>query len=130
MLKYFKTGKVIFWIGLAIIIFMFIKLATETSKNYQLRSKSDELQGRISNLQDQITDLQNRITYYRTDSYREVLAREKLNVAAAGESVIIIKDDKKKPQEEVTNQVVVRPNAVDNSKLPNYQQWWNFLFGN
>jgi cell division protein FtsB len=130
MLKYFKTGKVVFWAGLIIIIFMFVKLASETSKNYQLRSKSDELQGRITNLEGQIDDLNNRITYYKTDAFREVLARQKLNVAANGESVIIIKDEKNKPKEAQADQVVVSANVQDNSKLPNYQQWWNFLFGN
>ncbi len=130
MRNFFKNGKIFFWLGLFLAIYMFVILAIETSQNYNLRSKSDNLEIQINNLEAQIQDLGNKITYYKTDSYREKLAREKLNVAAPGESVIIIKDDKNKPQEiESINNAIVTA-TDDNSKLPNYQQWWRFLFGN
>lgn len=131
MRKFFKSGKAIFWIGLIVIIYMFAILASETGKNYQLRSKADELEAQIARLEDQIRDLGYKVTYYKTDSYRERLAREKLNVAAPGEQVVIIKDDQQKSEN--TNQpteVVLKSDEQALAEKPNYQQWWVFLFGN
>jgi cell division protein FtsB len=132
MRNYFRSGKIFFWLGLALAIYMFVVLAIETSQNYQLRSKSENLESQISQLEQQIQDLGYKVTYYKTDSYREKLAREKLNVAAPGENVIIIKDQKRDSNQNTEAQSRVISNT-DNQQIankPNYQQWWAFLFGN
>lgn len=130
MRKFISSGKAIFWIGLLVIIYMFAILANETGKNYQLRSKADELEGQISRLESQIQDLGYKVTYYKTDSYRERLAREKLNVAAPGESVVVIKDDIAKKQDiEQEKTIVLKSDEQVLAEKPNYQQWWVFLFG-
>ena len=131
MRKFITSGKAIFWIGLLVIIYMFAILANETGKNYQLRSKADELEGQISRLESQIQDLGYKVTYYKTDSYRERLAREKLNVAAPGETVVVIKDDQaKQKDEQKQKEVVLKSDEQALAEKPNYQQWWVFLFGN
>ena len=131
MRKFITSGKAIFWIGLIVIIYMFAILANETGKNYQLRRKADELEAQISRLESQIQDLGYKVTYYKTDSYRERLAREKLIVAAPGESVVVIKDDQaKKPESQVQKEVVLKSDEQIIAEKPHYQQWWIFLFGN
>ena len=132
MRNFFRSGKIIFWIGLVLVIYMFIVLAVETSQNYTLRSKSQNLEIQIAKLEEQIEDLGYKVTYYKTDSYRDRLAREKLNVAAPGESVIIIKDDKRNSNkdDESVNKVVLKTDEEALSEKPNYQQWWIFLLGN
>ena len=130
MRKFISSGKAIFWIGLLVIIYMFAILASETGKNYQLRSKADELESQISRLESQIQDLGYKVTYYKTDSYRERLAREKLNVAAPGESVVVIKDGQSKTEEaEKPNEVILKSDEQVLAEKPNYQQWWVFIFG-
>jgi cell division protein FtsB len=133
MRNYFRSGKIIFWIGLVLAIYMFVVLAVETSQNYSLRNKSDNLESQIAKLEQQIEDLGYKVTYYKTDSYRERLAREKLNVAAPGESVIIIKDDKRNEKSVKEDEASIKNLKTDEQALsekPNYQQWWVFLFGN
>jgi cell division protein FtsB len=131
MRKVFNYSNVVMVGGLVFIIFMFIILASESSSNYNLRNKSDALESQIIKLQAQIDDLGYKVTYYKTDSYREILAREKLNMAAPGESVIIIKDEKKpKANDTDTKQVVLRSDQEDLSKKSNFEQWRVFLFGN
>jgi cell division protein FtsB len=130
MRKLITSGRVIFWAGLIVIIYMFAILANETGKNYQLRSKADELEAQISRLESQIQDLGYKVTYYKTDSYRERLAREKLNVAAPGESVVIIKDDQaQKSENHMQKEGVLKSDEQIIAEKPNYQQWWIFLFG-
>jgi cell division protein FtsB len=129
MRKYLKSGKIILWAGAIALVYMFVILASETSRNYQLRSKADELDSQISRLEGQVEDLGYKITYYKTDSFREKLAREKLNVAGAGESVVIIKDDKRDRAEDSSqSKIELKSDEQVLSEKPNYQQWWIFIF--
>ena len=132
MRKIFNYSNLVLFGGLAFIVFMFVILATESSNNYGLRNKSDALENQIAKLQSQIEDLGYKVTYYKTDSYREILARQKLNVAAPGESVIIIKDDKSRQSTETneSKQIVLTTDREDLSKKSNIEQWRVFLFGN
>ena len=117
------------WAGAIALVYMFVILASETSRNYQLRSKADELDSQISRLEGQVEDLGYKITYYKTDSFREKLAREKLNVAGAGESVVIIKDDKRDRAEDSSqSKIELKSDEQVLSEKPNYQQWWIFIF--
>ncbi|MCX6804733.1 MAG: septum formation initiator family protein [Patescibacteria group bacterium] len=129
MRKYLKSGKIILWAGAIALVYMFVILASETSRNYQLRSKADELDSQISRLEGQVEDLGYKITYYKTDSFREKLAREKLNVAGAGESVVIIKDDKRDRAEDSSqSKIELKSDEQVLSEKPNYQQWSIFIF--
>ncbi len=130
MRKFFKSSAAIFWIGLIVIIYMFAILANETSKNYQLRSRADELEGQISKLESDIQELGYKVTYYKTDAYKEKLARQELGVQAPGESVVIVKDDQAEQQQsQDTKAVALKTDDQIESEKPNYQQWWDFLFG-
>lgn len=126
MRKFFKSSAAVFWIGLIVIIYMFAILANETSKNYQLRSRADELETQISKLESDIAELGFRITYYKTDAYKEKLARQELGVQAPGESVVVVKDDQANKKSET---VVLKTDEQIESEKPNPQQWWDFLFG-
>lgn len=128
MRKFFKSSAAIFWIGLIVIIYMFAILANETGKNYQLRSRADELEGQISKLESDINELGFRITYYKTDAYKEKLARQELGVQAPGESVVVVKDDQADKKVQATT-VNLKTDEQIESEKPNPQQWWDFLFG-
>ena len=92
MRKMFDFTKAIFWIGLLLVIYIFAILAAESTKSYHLRQKEDELQAQITQLQADIEELGYKISYYKTDEYKEKLAREKLNMQDPGESVVIIRN--------------------------------------
>ena len=96
MRKVFNFSKAAFWIGLLFILYMFAILTNETGRNYQLRSKSDELEQEIAQMQSQIEELGYKVTYYRTESYQDRLAREKLGLQKPGESVVIVKKENNK----------------------------------
>lgn len=131
MRKIFNYSNLVLFGGLAFIIFMFAILASESSNNYNLRNKSDALEAQIVKLQAQIEDLNYQVNYYKTDSYRELLAREKLNMAAPGESVVIIKDDKKpQPALNQSQPMASKSDKEELSKKSNLEQWRIFLFGN
>jgi cell division protein FtsL len=130
MRKILHYQNILVWVFLAFVVIIFARFVSESSQNYQLRNKADDLEIQNTKLEAQIEDLANKIAYYKTDSYREILAREKLNLAAPGESVIIIKDDKRnKQQPQATPQVYYKTSQSLEGKS-NPEQWRLFLFGN
>lgn len=130
MRKILNYQNILVWIFLAFVVIIFARFVSESSQNYQLRNKADDLEIQNTKLEAQIEDLANKITYYKTDSYREILAREKLNLAASGESVIIIKDDKRNSQKpQATTPVYFKAGQSLEGKS-NPEQWRLFLFGN
>lgn len=127
--RVYNIGKIVFWIGLLFLIYMFAILTNETGKNYQLRAKSEELETQISQLESQIEELGYKVTYYKTSSYQDRLAREKLGMQAPGESVVIIKKDSNTTQEVRAETVDLRTADEIEASKSNWQQWMDFLFG-
>jgi cell division protein FtsB len=130
MRKLFNYQNIIVWVFLGFVIIIFARFVSESSQNYQLRNKADDLEIQNTKLEFQIEDLSYKIAYYRTDSYREILAREKLNVAAPGESVIIIKDDKRTTDEQIPSEQLSIKSGQSLEGKSNFEQWRIFLFGN
>jgi len=130
MRKLFNYQNIIVWVFLGFVIIIFARFVSESSQNYQLRNKADDLEIQNTKLESQIEDLSYKIAYYRTDSYREILAREKLNMAAPGESVIIIKDDKRTTDEQIPSEQLSIKSGQSLDGKSNFEQWRIFLFGN
>ena len=130
MRKILHYQNILVWVFLVFVVIIFARFVSESSQNYQLRNKADDLEIQNTKLEAQIEDLSNKIAYYKTDSYREILAREKLNLAAPGESVIIIKDDKRLSQKPQTTTQVDYKTSQSLEGKSNLEQWRLFLFGN
>jgi hypothetical protein len=130
MRKLFNYQNIIVWVFLGFVIVIFARFVSESSQNYQLRNKADDLEIQNTKLESQIEDLTYKVAYYKTDSYREILAREKLNVAAPGESVIIIKDDKRSTNEQIPSEQLSIKTGQSLDGKSNFEQWRIFLFGN
>ncbi len=129
MRKVFNFSKAAFWIGLIFLLYMFAILTSETGKNYQLRSKSDELEQQIEQMQSQIEELGYKVTYYRTESYQERLAREKLGMQKPGESVVIVKKDSTQNVEVPAENIKLQNKDEYEASKSHWQQWRDFLFG-
>ena len=129
MRKVLSFTKAAFWIGLIVILYMFAILTNETGRNYQLRSRSDELEQQIAGMQSQIEELGYKVTYYKTESYQEKLAREKLGLQKPGESVIIIKKDGVNETEVQGETVSLKTQEQIDAGRSHWAQWRDFLFG-
>ena len=76
MRKILHYQNILVWVFLVFVVIIFARFVSESSQNYQLRNKADDLEIQNTKLEAQIEDLSNKIAYYKTDSYREILARE------------------------------------------------------
>lgn len=124
--RLFNYSRTIFWIGLVLVGYIFVILVNENSKNYRLRQTATELEAENTKLEAQIAQLQNKVTYYASDDYKELAAREKLGLQAPGESVVIVP---KKPGQDFSNSTATTTSSTSpHAPTSNFAQWVDFLF--
>jgi len=117
--------KLFFVISIAAIVFLGVSLGKEFYRGYQIQREIESLKKDIESFRKSNYELSKLIEYYKTDEYKEVQARERLNLKKDGEKIIVIKpilEDQEK--EEVKKDV-----GAEKENAPNYKKWWNYFFG-
>jgi len=98
-------------------------------RNYELQQQVDELADEVALIEVQNQNLKYNIEYYKTDSYLQVEAKRRLNLAAPGEKVIFLPKDGDVDKPDST-----QPNGESLDSQPlhkaNFEKWMIFLFGN
>lgn len=125
MARLFNFTKIAFWLGLVLFVVMITVVVNQGAKNYELQKRADKVEAEIASLENDKQQLSYKILYYKTDNYKEKLAREKLGLQLPGESVVIM------PASQQTNEKV-DPVAKISGTIPtptNFEQWLDFLFG-
>lgn len=93
--------------------------------NYVLQRQVDVLQSQVdaSRLESDTLELEN--TYFASDEYLELQARQQFGKALPGEHMLIL------PANTVSDTVTAQANSKTNtSPGGNFQAWLNFFFGN
>ena len=117
--------KLFLVISIAAIVFLGVSLGKEFYRGYQIQREIESLKKDIESFRKSNYELSKLIEYYKTDEYKEVQARERLNLKKDGEKIIVIKpilEDQEK--EEVKKDV-----GAEKENAPNYKKWWNYFFG-
>jgi len=108
-----------FWrfIIICFILYAFFIVGKVVYDNYQENKGLAVKEEEIDSLKDEISQLQYNIAYYKTNTYKEKVARAKLRYVLPGETVIAVPYDPiEKPQEEEKEQ-------SSGIKKKNYQYW-------
>lgn len=114
--------KVIVSIAGIVLVFILVSLAQELNRRWQYQREVDHLKQEVFQSEQQLTELANLNTYFKTEEYKERLAREKLNYRAPGEKVILIpQDDTQSTSAEVTADVTTPEFSIP-------RRWWNAFF--
>ncbi|MEK7096594.1 MAG: hypothetical protein AAB881_01430 [Patescibacteria group bacterium] len=105
------------------LILYFITLVTRmTWNNYQSNKSIDAEGQKIDDLTQELTLLRYQISYYKTNSFKEKEAREKLAYKAPGEQVLMMPLDT--PAESVADE----GNSDPRIKIPNQHLWRSYFF--
>lgn len=117
-------GRVVLVLLLVYTLFL---LGRSVYFNYQTNQEIRALKTSIVQDKDEVENLKNLIAYYQTESFRELEARRKLGLKKPGEEVVSLPEN------------VSAPNLPEKQKAatilekrfesPNYQKWWEFIFG-
>ena len=118
---------VVIFIGGMLAIIWVISAINAMQKNYELQKKIDAKLYQVKILELENINLEYEQIYYKSDEYKELVARNSLNLVKPGENVLILPkyskwvDDKKKEFEAYDKIEIKEPS--------NFRKWVNFLFG-
>ena len=107
--------------GMAFLIYIFFLAGKTIYQNIKFNGVEKDLEKEVEILEAENTNLQNKILYYKTDSYKERVMRERLGYQKPGEQVLAITS---------TPEDIAAESKKNETKpkLTNPQKWWNFLF--
>ncbi|MEI6144137.1 MAG: septum formation initiator family protein [Candidatus Berkelbacteria bacterium] len=114
-----------FWRFLIIgfIIYSFVVVGKVIYDNYGENKIVATQQQDINVLKEEVIDLQLNVAYYKTDTYKEKVARAKLRYALPGETVIAV------PYDNVAVQAAKSTAAPTVINRPNIEYWKLYFFG-
>ncbi len=107
----------------AFIIYLLFVVTKSITSNYYSNKDIEIEEQKLSNMEEEISSLKNQIAYYRTATFKDREAREKLGYRAAGENVLILPIDKNEEKSVDSGLVDVMV------EKPNYILWWEYFFG-
>jgi len=95
-------------------------------ENYRVHQEATRLDTELIGVQQRNLELKNLLAYYRTDSYKEKEARQRLNFQQPGERVVVVPVP---PNEDVTS--LTQPGIETQPASPpsNPQRWMDYFFG-
>ena len=112
-------------ISVFIVIFLGIKLGGIYYIEYQIQKEINSLQNDIDSVKKNNYKLSQLIEYSKTDEFKEVEVRKRLNMQGEGEKMVIIK-----PSPDSMENTDLQEKIGENENLPNYLKWWNYFFVN
>lgn len=99
---------------------------TMMQRNFGLQKELDARQRELQLTELQVATLQYQQNYYKSDEYKELMAREKLGLAAPGEKVLILPPNSAQAK---ASDARPAPKLASTRSASNFEQWMNFLTG-
>jgi cell division protein FtsB len=130
----FLSSRVFIIIGICLLVFIGFSLGKETYRNYQIEKEIQALEEEISGLEKNNDNLTHLIEYFKTESYQEKEARQKLGLQKEGEKVVVITEENIEPEEFETEntensiQEFNQSGEIQKEEISNPRKWWNFIF--
>ena len=130
----FLSSRVFIIIGICLLVFIGFSLGKETYRNYQIEKEIQALEEEISGLEKNNDNLTHLIEYFKTESYQEKEARQKLGLQKEGEKVVVITEENLEPEElemesaENSIQEFNQSEEIQKEEISNPRKWWNFIF--
>lgn len=115
-------------IVLVVIVYVIISVGRSVMKNYHMNRRINTLKQRIVTLEQEKSYMKNLVAYYKTDTFKELRAREDLGLQKAGEHVISVPIEEEDIPEGATSHFVTNEPEAE-KQLPNYEKWFQYFFG-
>ena len=113
--------QILILVGLITVAGMFFKYASEVYKDYKVNSEIQALKEDIENLQSKNDNLSQYLKYLDTDSYKEIIAKQDLNLRRPNETVIAIKS------KDVDQTEILKSEEIVYTNIPIHMKWWNMF---
>ncbi len=130
----FLSSRLFIIIGICLLVFIGLSLGKETYRNYQIQKEIQALEEEISGLEKNNDNLTRLIEYFKTESYQEKEARQKLGLQKEGEKVVVITEENIESEElemesaENSIEEFNQSEEIQEEEISNPRKWWNFIF--
>ena len=105
-------------LGIFVLLYMFFVVGKVSYQNYKIDQKIKGLKNEVEALEEENKKLLQNIEYYKTDEYKEKVARQRFGLKKPDEKVMVIVPAKE-PEKE----------AEKKPEPKNPEKWWRFFFG-
>lgn len=136
-LKRIFSSKPVLFLEVAILLFFAFNVGKEMYKKHSIEQEVSRLEAEIGKLENNKSELAALLSYVKTDTFVEQEAREKLNLAGEGESLLLMPDadaaNASTSPEETENLSSETPGIAkdDPARLAensNLGRWWKYFF--
>lgn len=127
--NYITPRNVIAVVAVLVIIYGAYSTLKVIGYNYKLQQQIDTLEKQVELLDLQNKQLEYNNAYYQTNEYADKAARDKLNLQAPGENVVIFPDKIPRGLEvPKTPEQIADEQSFSQRSKSNFKQWMYFLF--
>ncbi|MEK7447758.1 MAG: septum formation initiator family protein [Patescibacteria group bacterium] len=105
--------------GIAFLVYIFFLVGKVVYQNIKFNGVEKDLEREVDLLEAENANLKNKILYYKTESYKERVMRERLGYQKPGEQVLAIVPEKEGEEAGKTE---------EKEKISNFEKWKRFLF--
>jgi cell division protein FtsB len=109
------------------VVYIFITVGRSIWKNYSINKEIEALETEIKELQLVNESLTNRIAYFKTNTYKELALREKLNMQKPGETMVLLPKKANEDENLIISNPEKNTDTVQGDKKPNNQLWIEYF---
>jgi len=129
-----KTGDNMVRLGLIVLaLLLVVNLIRSVESNYPVSKQIRSLHNQIAQVQDDETVITQENDYYKTDTYKEIMARERLGYIKPGEKMVLVpenKDTSASSNSTSSSSTTALSEAQKSwNEQPPYEQWYLLFFG-
>lgn len=119
-------AKIFLLAGVVVLFFAVAAVFKQTQKKKQIQKEIKKIEEEAERINRENTDLQEKIAYLESRDYQEKEAKDKLNLQASGEQVVVIKPSIVK--EAVNSNENPPVKTEETPKISNPKKWWDYFF--
>lgn len=127
--KALMSSKLVLVIGFVLLALISVALTKELMRKHQVNQEIELVKEEIERLERRNEELQALVEYLNTDSFKEIQARQSLNLQKEGETAVAITEPVREPV--IEEQVIDKAEEAQKEALAgksNIVKWWEYFF--
>ncbi|MBU1119094.1 septum formation initiator family protein [Patescibacteria group bacterium] len=126
LFKALFSSKIVVFIGFILLVLVSVALTKELMRKHNVNNEIEEVKKEIDRLERRNAELSSLIDYLRTDSFKEIQARQSLGMQKDGETSVAITEPVT-PNTDIPEVPEINEKTLE-AEGSNVSKWWNYFF--
>lgn len=122
--KFLTSSRLVLLVGIVLLILVSIALGKELIRKHEVNQEIEKVQSEIDRLERKNKELSSLTEYLNTEEFKEIQARQNLNLQKEGETAVAITV----PPTPNNDEGVIEEEPVIVESKSNIQKWWEYFF--